>query len=134
MIRLSVLFGELSPQLPVKTVPELIALAKARPRALNYASAGPATSPKTTLLPPKVSRRAGLREVRVKRDLYVSVHEDIEYVGRVRALTKFLCDLFEKDADFLNNDNELRRLLEPVRCCNRSIGMASAALLVAYLI
>lgn len=33
----------LYPGLPVKTVPELIALAKARPRALNYASAGPAT-------------------------------------------------------------------------------------------
>lgn len=33
----------LYPGLPVKTVPELIALAKAKPRALNYASAGPAT-------------------------------------------------------------------------------------------
>jgi len=40
--------------------------------------------------------------VRVERDLYVSVHEDIEYVGRVRALTKFLCDLFVKEADFLS--------------------------------
>jgi tripartite-type tricarboxylate transporter receptor subunit TctC len=33
----------LYPGLPAKTVPELIALAKAKPRALNYASAGPAT-------------------------------------------------------------------------------------------
>ena len=33
----------LYPGLPVKTVPELIALAKAKPRGLSYASAGPAT-------------------------------------------------------------------------------------------
>jgi tripartite-type tricarboxylate transporter receptor subunit TctC len=33
----------LYPGLPVRTVPELIALAKAKPRALSYASAGPAT-------------------------------------------------------------------------------------------
>lgn len=40
--------------------------------------------------------------VRVQRDLYISVHEDIEYVGRVRALTRFLAALFERDADYLN--------------------------------
>jgi tripartite-type tricarboxylate transporter receptor subunit TctC len=33
----------LSPGVAAQTVPELIALAKAKPRALNYASAGPAT-------------------------------------------------------------------------------------------
>src|SRR5687767_4040777 len=33
------------PSLPVKSVRELLALAKARPGALNYASAGPATNP-----------------------------------------------------------------------------------------
>src|SRR5262245_62933468 len=33
----------LYPGVAAKTVPELIALAKAKPRALNYASAGPAT-------------------------------------------------------------------------------------------
>jgi tripartite-type tricarboxylate transporter receptor subunit TctC len=33
----------LYPGLPAKSVPELIALAKAKPRALSYASAGPAT-------------------------------------------------------------------------------------------
>jgi tripartite-type tricarboxylate transporter receptor subunit TctC len=33
----------LYPGVPAQTVPDLIALAKARPRALNYASAGPAT-------------------------------------------------------------------------------------------
>lgn len=41
-------------------------------------------------------------EVRVQRDLYIGVHEDIEYVGRVRALTRYLADLFERDATYLN--------------------------------
>jgi len=41
-------------------------------------------------------------EVRVERDLYVSVHEDIQFMGRVRALTRFLFGLFEKDAAYLN--------------------------------
>jgi hypothetical protein len=34
--------------------------------------------------------------------LFISVHEDIEYVGRVRALTLFLAHLFRRDADYLN--------------------------------
>jgi DNA-binding transcriptional LysR family regulator len=42
------------------------------------------------------------KEVRVERDLYVTVHEDIQFMGRVRALTRFLFTLFEKDAAFLN--------------------------------
>lgn len=40
--------------------------------------------------------------VQVQRELYVAVHEDIEYLGRVRALTKFLCDLFEREKAYLN--------------------------------
>jgi hypothetical protein len=36
------------------------------------------------------------------RELYVSIHEDIQFRGRVRALTRFLCELFEHDAAYLN--------------------------------
>jgi DNA-binding transcriptional LysR family regulator len=42
------------------------------------------------------------RDVHVARDLYVSVHEDIQFMGRVRALTRFLFATFERDADYLN--------------------------------
>jgi len=42
-------------------------------------------------------------EVRVRRDLYICVHDDIEYLGRVRALTQFLAALFKRDADYLNH-------------------------------
>jgi DNA-binding transcriptional LysR family regulator len=42
------------------------------------------------------------REVRVERELFVSVHEDIQFMGRVRALTRFLFALFEQDAAYLN--------------------------------
>jgi len=42
------------------------------------------------------------KEVRVDRDLFVTVHEDIQFMGRVRALTRFLFTLFEKDAAYLN--------------------------------
>ena len=41
-------------------------------------------------------------EVVVKRDLYVSVHEDIEFMGRMRAVTRFLSELFQREADYLN--------------------------------
>ncbi len=40
--------------------------------------------------------------VSVERELYVTVHEDIQFMGRVRALTRFLFALFEKDAAYLN--------------------------------
>jgi DNA-binding transcriptional LysR family regulator len=43
-----------------------------------------------------------LPQARVERELFISVHEDIEYVGRVRALTLFLAHLFRRDADYLN--------------------------------
>ena len=38
----------------------------------------------------------------VERDLHVTVHEDIQFMGRVRALTRFLTELFQRDAAFLN--------------------------------
>ncbi|MCX4196991.1 LysR family transcriptional regulator [Methylobacterium organophilum] len=41
-------------------------------------------------------------EVVVRRDLYLSVHEDIECVGRVRAVTRFLTSLFTDEAAYLN--------------------------------
>jgi DNA-binding transcriptional LysR family regulator len=40
--------------------------------------------------------------VRVERELYVTVHEDIQFMGRVRALTRFLFSLFEQDSAYLN--------------------------------
>jgi len=42
------------------------------------------------------------REVRVERELYVTVHEDIQFMGRVRALTRFLFALFENETAYLN--------------------------------
>jgi DNA-binding transcriptional LysR family regulator len=42
------------------------------------------------------------REVRVERELYVTVHEDIQFMSRVRALTRFLFALFENEAAYLN--------------------------------
>jgi DNA-binding transcriptional LysR family regulator len=42
------------------------------------------------------------KEVQVERELYVTVHEDIQFMGRVRALTRFLFQLFENDAAYLN--------------------------------
>ncbi|AWN40774.1 LysR family transcriptional regulator [Methylobacterium durans] len=41
-------------------------------------------------------------DVVVRRELYLGVHEDIEHVGRVRAVTRFLADLFTQEADYLN--------------------------------
>jgi DNA-binding transcriptional LysR family regulator len=38
----------------------------------------------------------------VERELYVSVHDDIQFMGRVRALTRFLFALFKDDAAYLN--------------------------------
>jgi DNA-binding transcriptional LysR family regulator len=39
----------------------------------------------------------------VHRDLFISVHEDVQYIGRVRALTRFLTDLFRRDLEYLNS-------------------------------
>jgi len=38
----------------------------------------------------------------VERELYVSVHDDIQFMGRVRALTRFLFALFKDGAAYLN--------------------------------
>ena len=38
----------------------------------------------------------------VERELYVSVHDDIQFMGRVRALTRFLFALFKEDTVYLN--------------------------------
>lgn len=40
--------------------------------------------------------------VSVERELFISVHEDIQFLGRVRALTRFLFNLFERDQSYLN--------------------------------
>ena len=38
----------------------------------------------------------------VMRDVFLSVHEDIEHLGRVRAVTRFLTSLFDRESAFLN--------------------------------
>jgi DNA-binding transcriptional LysR family regulator len=43
-----------------------------------------------------------LPDISVERELFVSVHEDIQFLGRVRALTRFLFHLFESDQRYLN--------------------------------
>lgn len=43
-----------------------------------------------------------MRDVVVTRSLFVSVHEDIEYMGRVRTLLRFLNEIFRSDKAFLN--------------------------------
>jgi DNA-binding transcriptional LysR family regulator len=44
-----------------------------------------------------------LPKVSVERDLFISVHEDIQFMGRVRAVTRFLFSLFERDRLYLND-------------------------------
>ncbi|SFN78278.1 DNA-binding transcriptional regulator, LysR family [Bradyrhizobium sp. Rc3b] len=43
-----------------------------------------------------------MKDVVVTRSLFVSVHEDIEYMGRVRTLLRFLHEIFKVDKAFLN--------------------------------
>ena len=43
-----------------------------------------------------------LPDVSVERELFISVHEDIQFMGRVRALTRFLFNMFERDRAYLN--------------------------------
>lgn len=43
-----------------------------------------------------------LPQISAKRDIFISVHEDIQFMSRIRALTKFLADLIERDQAFLN--------------------------------
>ncbi|GGF59067.1 transcriptional regulator [Azorhizobium oxalatiphilum] len=40
-------------------------------------------------------------EVVVMRDIYVSVHEDLEYMTRIRAVMRYLTHVFQREADFL---------------------------------
>jgi DNA-binding transcriptional LysR family regulator len=40
--------------------------------------------------------------VAVTRSLYISVHEDLEYLGRIRALVHFLLELFRNEQGYLN--------------------------------
>ncbi|MEP9348409.1 LysR family transcriptional regulator [Xanthobacter sp. KR7-225] len=40
-------------------------------------------------------------EVQVMRDVFVSVHEDLEFMGRVKVVLRHLTDIFRRDADFL---------------------------------
>lgn len=41
-------------------------------------------------------------DVKVQRDIFVSVHEDIEFVGRIRCVTKFLMEIFSRDDAYFN--------------------------------
>ncbi|MFG1360233.1 LysR family transcriptional regulator [Xanthobacter pseudotagetidis] len=41
-------------------------------------------------------------EVAVTRDVYVGVHEDLEFMGRVKVVLRHLTDMFKRDADYLN--------------------------------
>lgn len=43
-----------------------------------------------------------MQDVVVTRSLFISVHEDIEYMGRVRSLLRFLNELFRSDKSYLN--------------------------------
>ena len=45
---------------------------------------------------------ASFRRLSVERELFIAVHEDIQFMGRIRAVTKFLFALFEKQAAYLN--------------------------------
>jgi DNA-binding transcriptional LysR family regulator len=40
-------------------------------------------------------------EVTVMRDVYVGVHEDLEFMGRVKMVLRHLTDMFKRDADYL---------------------------------
>jgi DNA-binding transcriptional LysR family regulator len=44
-----------------------------------------------------------MKDVTVTRSLFISVHEDIEYMGRVRTLLRFLHEIFRIDKAFLND-------------------------------
>ena len=40
-------------------------------------------------------------EIQVMRDVFVSVHEDLEFMGRIKVVLRHLADIFKRDADFL---------------------------------
>jgi DNA-binding transcriptional LysR family regulator len=41
-------------------------------------------------------------EVKVYRDVYLSVHEDLEFMARVRSVSRHLAHIFERDKRYLN--------------------------------
>jgi hypothetical protein len=41
-------------------------------------------------------------EIKVYRDVYLSVHEDLEFLARVRLVIRHLVDAFVRDHDFLH--------------------------------
>jgi len=41
-------------------------------------------------------------EVKVYRDVFLSVHEDIEFMARVRSVSRHLAHIFDRDKSFLN--------------------------------
>lgn len=41
-------------------------------------------------------------DISVERELFIAVHEDIEFMGRVRALTRFLKELIAADMNYFN--------------------------------
>jgi DNA-binding transcriptional LysR family regulator len=43
------------------------------------------------------------QQVSVVRSLYISVHEDLEYLGRIRSVIRFLTELFQSEQRYLNS-------------------------------
>lgn len=41
-------------------------------------------------------------QISIKRDLWLSVHEDLRYLARVRAVMSFICQLVDSEKDFLD--------------------------------
>jgi DNA-binding transcriptional LysR family regulator len=41
-------------------------------------------------------------DVRVYRDVYLSVHEDLEFMTRIRSVSRHLMQIFDRDRNFLN--------------------------------
>lgn len=41
-------------------------------------------------------------EVKVYRDVYLSVHEDLEFMGRIRSVVRHLTNVFTRDVSFFN--------------------------------
>ena len=41
-------------------------------------------------------------DVRVYRDVYLSVHEDLEFMTRIRSVSRHLVQIFERDRNYLN--------------------------------
>ena len=44
----------------------------------------------------------GEGEVKVYRDVFLSVHEDLEFMTRIRSVSRHLTHIFDRDKNFLN--------------------------------